>query len=520
MAVENKSTRASPANLAYGSEIITPEIHSTMLKPENIDTRPRVQPTYILYTSAMLAFVLPLQYGWSTSQLNLRKFNNFEDCNAWPVAEGTCIMFPGHTKFQWTVVVNAWIVGGMFGSFFVGKLADRFGRKQVLIYNCFFVIVGAIVMAAVSNLWLFAFGRFLAGIASGATTGNVGSYINEISPPHLRSLLGAGLHSSNTIGIVLVATTFFYMDFENGWRYIAAFPIVLAAIFLSMSPFIMVESPVWLLMKGRRNDAEAALTRLYGAENVSTALEWIESKRKVDLELQSSTWSENGNEVVRSGKGAPFSELISPVLRRQFIIVIGVACMQKITGINTVFYYSSDLFHQAGLDNVLFNTIIIDIVNMLPALVSGVLAARFGNRTMLLWGLAGMFFSAVGITLALWFSWSTMTILIVASYVTAYGLSIGPLMYVVLSDIFPDYARATVSSIGVMVSWLSNLIVGVGYPYISSALGNLAYLPFTVLLALSFVFVYMLLPETSGKTNEEIQDEFRAIRQRKRRGAK
>ncbi|KAF1795700.1 Major facilitator superfamily domain [Phytophthora cactorum] len=421
-----------PVDLAY-AEVTTPEIQNTTLEPQDMEARLRVQPTYILYTSAMLAFVLPLQYA-------------------------------------------------------------------VLIYNCGFIIAGAIVMAVVSNLWVFAVGRLLAGIASGATTGNVGGYINEISPPHLRSLLGAVLHSGITVGILLVATTFFYMDFENGWRYIAAFPIVLAAIFLAMSPFLMVESPVWLLLKGRRNDAEAVLTRLFGAENVPVALEWIESKRKHDMEMQSSTWSETGNEVVRNGKGVPFSELIAPALRRQFIIAIGVACMQKITGINTVFYYSSDLFSQAGLSNARVSTIIIDIVNMLPTLVWYVHQCDRCDTVTLV--------QLVG-----------SVILFIATYVGSFGVSLGPLMYVVIADIFPDYARATVSSIGVMVAWTANLIVGVGYPYISSALGDLAYLPFVVLLAISFVFVFSLLPETSGKTNDEIQDEFRAIRQKKRRAA-
>ncbi|OWZ20442.1 Major Facilitator Superfamily (MFS) transporter [Phytophthora megakarya] len=509
---------ASRVEPAYAGAT-TPEIHSTVLESEDVEARLRVQPTYILYTSAMLAFVLPLQYGWSTSQLNLHKFNNIEDCNARPVAEGTCIMFPGHSKFQWTIVVNAWIFGGMIGSGLVGKLADRFGRKQVLIYNCGFIIAGAVIMAVVSNLWAFAVGRLLAGIASGATTGNVGGYINEISPPHLRSLLGAVLHSGITVGILLVATTFFYMDFDGGWRYIAGFPVVLAAIFLSMSPFLMVESPVWLLLKGRRREAETELTRLFGAQNVPVALKWIESKRKHDMEMQSSIWSETGNEAVRSGSGVPFSELIAPALRRQFIIAIGVACMQKITGINTVFYYSSDLFNQAGLKNARVSTIIIDVVNMLPTLVSGFFATRFGNRRMLLAGVAGMFVSAVGVTLSLSFSWSALSILFIATYVGSFGVSLGPLMYVVIADIFPDYARATVTSIGVMVAWTANLFVGVGYPYISSALGDLAYVPFVALLAISFVFLFTLLPETSGKTNDEIQDEFRAIQQKKRRGA-
>ncbi|KAE8969421.1 hypothetical protein PR002_g27437 [Phytophthora rubi] len=126
---------------------------------------------------------------------------------------------------------------------------------------------------------------------------------------------------------------------------------------------------------------------------------------------------------------------------------------------------------------------------------------------------------AIGVTLSLSFSWSALSILFIATYVGSFGVSLGPLMYVVIADIFPDYARATVTSIGVMVAWTANLIVGVGYPYISSALEDLAYLPFVVLLAISFVFVFALLPETSGKTNDEIQDEFRAIRQKKRRAA-
>jgi sugar porter (SP) family MFS transporter len=520
MAIETKSTAASPATKdpAYVA-VSTPNAELEQIDQETAETRHRVNPTYILWTSAMLAFVLPLQFGWSTSQLNYRKFNNVEECNARPVAEGTCIMFPGHTKFQWTIVVNAWIVGGMIGSGLVGKFADKFGRKQVLIYNCGFIIAGAIIMAVVSNLWAFAVGRLLAGIASGATTGNVGGYMNEISPPQHRSVLGAVLHSGITAGILLGATTFFYMDFSSGWRYIAAFPIVLAAIFLSMSPFLMVESPVWLLMKGRRAEAEAVLTRLFGAEGVPVALEWIESKRKHDMEMQSSTWSETGNDVVRNGKGVPFSELIAPALRRQFIIAFGVAVMQKITGINTVFYYSSDLFTQAGLSNVRVSAVVIDIVNMLPTLVSGFFASRFGNRRMLLCGLAGMFVSAIGVTLSLSFNWSALSILFIATYVGSFGVSLGPLMYVVIADIFPDYARASVSSICVLTAWSANLVVGVGYPYISSALDDLAYLPFVVLLAISFVFVFALLPETSGKTNEEIQDEFRAIRQKKRRAA-
>lgn len=512
MATQSPSTRQSPSAYAQASTP-TVQVNNGIVDIDEAEARKHIKPTWLLYSSCFLGLILPLQYGWSTSQLNYSKFNKVADCNADPVKPGTCIIFPGHTKLEWIFVVNAWIFGGMLGALFVGKLADKFGRKQVLVYNCGLIIIGAVLQASSFNLWQFVVGRLIAGLASGATTGNLGSYINEIAPPHLRSMLGVILHSGITIGILLVSTTFFYLDFEDGWRIIAGFPIVLAAGFLLLSPFVMVESPVWLLLKGKRQEAEEILARLYGPENVSMALGWIESKRKHDTEAQSS-WSDAGHEVVRDGKGVAFSELLKPQLRRQFIIALGLACMQKITGINTIFYYSSDMFTAAGLTNGRLSTILIDIVNMLPTLVSGFFSSRFGNRTILLCGVFGMLVSAIGITLSLSYDLSALTIVFMATYVGSFGISLGPLLYVVIADIFPDYARATVTSIGVMVAWLANLIVGIGYPYISSSLDNLAYVPFACLLAVSLAFVYFLIPETQGKTNDEIQDEFRAIRRK------
>lgn len=508
---------APPAPETAFVEIVTP--HSTshngnvqgFTRDDELATPPPFpKATWLVYTSCFLGMVLPLQYGWSTSQVNYYKFHKISDCDRRPVTPGTCIMFPGHTKLDWILVVNAWILGGMFGALLIGRVADIFGRKRALQYLCSCIIAGAILQASAFHLWQFIIGRFIAGLASGAVTGNLGSYINEVAPPYMRSPLGAGLQASITVGILLVATTFFYLDFEDGWRIIAAFPIVLAAIFLGLAPFVMVESPVWLLLNGRRQDAIDVITRLYGESQVATVLTWLEPKQKL---IPAPGASNTDGAHKKHGQAVAYRDLFSPQLRTQFTIIIGVSIMQKLTGINTVFYYSSDTFAKAGLENPRVSAIIIDLVNMFPCLVSGVIARRLGNRPMFIGGLIGMLVTAIGMTIAMTYKIPQLTITCMALFVVSFAGSVGPLSYVYIADVFPDYGRATVSSIGIFVAWFSNLVVGVGYPYISSSLDNLAYVPFAVITAISVLFSLALLPETAGKTNAEIQDEFRARRE-------
>uniref|UniRef100_H3GDC9 Hexose transporter 1 n=1 Tax=Phytophthora ramorum TaxID=164328 RepID=H3GDC9_PHYRM len=486
---------------------------STRNLPRHYSKAALVQPKWVLYTSVLLGVMISMQYGWSTSQLNYSKFNKEKDCNARPVANGTCTMFPGHSKAEWTVVVNAWVFGGMIGALLVGKISDQVGRKRALMYNCGFIIAGATIQAAVSNIWAFAFGRLLAGIASGASTGCVGTYINEIAPPHLRSKLGIGLQGGINLGIVLVDTTHFYLGFDQGWRIIAGFPIVLGTLFLALSHFVMVESPVWLLLHGHRKEGEQVLVRLYGEENVNTALSWIKPEKKaVDVEKQTPCWSEVGHETVIKGKGLTWGELFAVEMRRPLVVGMGLACMQKLTGINSIFYYSSSLFGGVGVADGRVCNIIVAIVNLIPTLCSGMISAKFGNRPMILFSTVGMCVSAVGITLSLAFDAPQATVALAAAFVFSFAICLGPIMFVVVAAVVPDHARGSVVSIGIFVAWAANLLVGIGYPYMATALDTYKYVPFAVISALSTVFVYYLVPETSNLTTAEIQDVFKKIR--------
>ncbi|KAF1783168.1 hypothetical protein Pcac1_g7131 [Phytophthora cactorum] len=489
------------------SEAQTDPVYSEATTPRGVDNIPvfdeaqkaaarKIKPNMIMYASILVALLQPFQSGWSSSQTNLSQYNDTDECNARPVADDTCLMFPGHSKLEWTFAVNAWIFGGMIGSLICGHFSDLWGRKKLLFVNCIFMIVGAVVEAAVSNVWAFSAGRLIAGIASGTATGTLGAYTNELTPPHMRNILGLGLQISVTIGILFPAICFFFANTSSGWRYLAGFPVIPAVLFLVLAPSLCVESPAWLLMKNRRDEAKQVIARLYGEENVYTALSWMESNTKPDAEQGLSQTS------------AEQDSLFSPKYRLQLAAAILLSCAQQLSGINAVFYYSGSIFKDAGISDPRVGTLIINFINIWPAFFTGVLAQRFGNRNMILWGEAGMFIMAVLMTVAFLVDVPALSIVFTALYVIAFGLTLGPLVWVITADLFPDSVRATATSIGIGANWLCNLIVGVAYPYIADGLDDYSYLPFVVLLAFFFLLSLKLVPETSNKSADEVLREY------------
>ncbi|OWZ15692.1 Major Facilitator Superfamily (MFS) transporter [Phytophthora megakarya] len=481
-----------------------------------------IKPTWRLYMNVLVAVLQPFQFGWSTSQMNNSIFNNEADCNARPIAPGTCLMFPGHTKTQWTIAVSSWIVGGMIGSLVTGRVSNKFGRKPTMMFNCVFMIAGALIQAASSNISIFTVGRVFAGIAAGGSTAVIPGFIGEICPPHLRSKLGVCFQISITLGHLFVAITFFFASTSVGWRFIAAFPVVLAFLFLVLAPFVLVESPAWLLMAGQQVLAERELARLFGQENVYLAKTWMKQDEAaprvgVGSEYVMPLQDLRMSMALQADKPRGFSQLFTPALRRQLLVAIGVAGAQQLTGVNAVFFYSSGIFKQAGLSDSRIGVLLVNFVNVLPTLFCGMLSARLGNRKLILYGFAGMFFSATGMTAALVGSLPALAIVFTALYVTTFGSSLGPLAWGIMADLFPDDVRAMGCSICVGASWLCSLTIGLGYPYIAAAFDNYSFVPFMCTVTIAFLFVHSFVPETYGKTIQEIQDEFDARRLNKSR---
>ncbi|EGZ15559.1 hypothetical protein PHYSODRAFT_263342 [Phytophthora sojae] len=420
--------------MAYFEGIDTPNkgvnIHVRAFDDTTKAAALQLKPKALLYTSVLVSLLQPFQSGWSTSQMNLSRYNTTSECDARPVTKGTCLMFPGHSKSS-----------GLSPYF-----SDKFGRKKVLLFNCIFMIAGGLTQATLSSIWAFAAGRFIAGLASGTATGTIGAYVNELSPPHMRNTLGLGLQISVTIGIVLPSIYFFVVA-ESSYGY------------------------GWRCVPNRREEARLVIARLYGEQHVGTVLSWLAvSNKLVD--------SEEGR---IAGEPPTKESVFAPRYRLQLAGAILLSCAQQLSGINAVFYYSGCIFSDAGVSDSRVGTLIIDFINVWPAIFTGVLAVRFGNRNMILWGLAGMVVMSIGMTVVFIMDVAVLAVVFTALYVIVFGVTLGPLVWVMTADMFPDSIHAKASSLCIGINWLCNLIVGVSYPYVSVALKRYAYVPFDFL---------------------------------------
>ncbi|TMW68997.1 hypothetical protein Poli38472_001153 [Pythium oligandrum] len=267
----------------------------------------------------------------------------------------------------------------------------------------------------------------------------------------------------------------------------------------------MVKSPSWLILKGRQEEAEQVLARLYGEEHVQTALKWIPIKRANEIQLSPSSLEDDPECQKEPTHVSPWKTLMSKRYRIQVLLAIHMALATQFTGCNAVFFYSSMLFKTAGVNDGRIGNLIVGIVLMLPNLFIIRLTRRYGNRDMLLLGQGAMLIGSVGLTIGLKLQVSALSIFFIAFFVFAFTISISALAFPTGASLYPDEIRATGTSVMMVVNGMGILAIGIGFPYISTALDDLAFLPFMATIAYFIVFMYKFLPNSTGKTNNEIQ---------------
>ncbi len=402
------------------------------------------------------------------------------------------------TTFQEEIVVSAVLLGAMIGAMAGGRLTDRFGRRNMLIQVAILFIIGAICTSfAPTMLWL-SIGRVVVGVAIGIASFTAPLYISEISPPAVRGKLVSLNQLMITIGIVCSYLADYGLADSREWRWMFGFAAIPAFILLAGLLFVP-ESPRWYMTRGLRDRARAVLDRIHPPAAAASELAEIEASLS---QQQEGRWN----------------ELVSARLRPALIIGIGLAVFQQFTGINTVIYYAPTIFQFAGVRShsaAILATAGVGLINVLTTVVALRLLDRVGRRPLLLYGLAGMVLSlgvlGVGFTspnpgqALAWIS-----VICVMLYVACFAIGLGPVFWLMISEIYPLKIRGRAMGIATVANWGSNLLVALTFLTLLRLLGPAwTFWLYALVGIAAWVFVARLVPETKGKTLEQIESQWR-----------
>lgn len=436
--------------------------------------KPRVSSYAILI--ALIAAIGGLLFGYDTS-----------------VISGAILFVRkqfGLSSFQTEVAVSIVLAGAALGAAVAGYFSDRFGRRPVLLVNAIIFGVFAVVTGLSNGLPLFLAARFLVGLAIGVTSMITPLYIAELAPTSIRG----ALVTLNQLAIVIGIAVAYYVDYlfsgSSDWRamFISA---VIPSVLLLVALIFLPESPRWMAARGHFERARKILARL-------------ESPQEVDRnmgELQRVT----GEDRLR------FWDLFAPRFRKPLIIGIGLAVFQQITGVNTIIYYTPTILQMAGYHSAstaILATVLVGGVNVAATIVSLFLLDRVGRRPLLLIGIVGMTYGLahLGYSFGAHHVSPSAVLVDVVVYLASFAISLGPIFWLLISEIYPTTVRGQAMSLATVAIWIFDLLVSITFLSLVGAFGaRNSFWLYGAFCVAAFIFSLKLVPETKDKTLEQIE---------------
>ena len=407
-------------------------------------------------------------------------------------------------------VVSSALIGCLFGAIAAGPLSIKLGRKQSLIISAILFSISAfgsglpeLFPQTVSTLVFF---RILGGLGIGIASMNAPMYIAEIAPSDIRGKMVTYYQLAIVIGffIVFLATYFIGNNLSEadnikfGWRRMFWSELIPSALFLILL-FFVPKSPRWLVLKGKEKEALEVLSKIHQESQASKELQEIKSSLSKD------------NTEVKT------NYLSKAIIG---IIAIGTALsvLQQFTGINAVLYYGADIFEKAlgfGKEDILVQQILLAFVNLIFTFVAMFTVDKFGRKPLLYIGSVGMIigFLLLGISLQQQ-SVGIISLLGVLIFIGSFALSMGPVVWVLLSEMFPNKIRSVAMSVAVAAQWAANALVSQSFPVVMGSdlnndspwNGSLPYFIFIAFILIIVYVTYKYIPETKGKSLEEIEN--------------
>src|SRR6266404_9744216 len=427
-----------------------------------------------LYLPALVAAIGGLLFGFDTAVIN----------GAIVFIKRQFVLSDSQTE----VAASSLLLGCVVGASLAAFTSDRFGRKRVLLGAAALFTISSVGAAIPRNLLEFVIARILGGIAIGMASTLSPLYIAEISPARSRGLLVCLNQLAIVTGILLSYSVNYLLTGAGpaNWRWMFASAAIPSICFLIALLFIS-ESPRWLLQKGRDREAEHFLAQMVGSEAARTEIKSI--RDAIDEE---------------SG------DLLDPAFRKPLIVAILIALFSQFTGINTIIYYGSLVFlehvpHQTAT-TALWANVVIGAINFIATILGMSLIDRAGRKPLLMSAFGGMALSLIAVSAAIHFQASAIVVLIfVLTYVACFAVGVGTGTWVVMSEICPTRIRGRAMSVATVFLWCGTLLVTLTFLSLVSALtAPGTFLMYAAVSIAALLFVWRVVPETKGRTLEEI----------------
>jgi MFS transporter, SP family, galactose:H+ symporter len=406
-----------------------------------------------------------------------------------------------------TEIITSWVtLGALFGALVAGELADRWGRRITILFAAGLFTVGAMIEAFAPGPDVLIVGRLVVGFGVGVASVAAPLYGAEMAPARLRGRFVSMYQLAITIGIFIAYLVDQALTNSDSWRLMLGVSAV-PGVLLLMAMWPMPESPRWLWKRGRDDDAVAALT-------------------KVEPDADIAAWrSEAEAALAEDANQASWGELFSPALRRPLMIGVGLAVFQQITGINAIIYYANEIFGAAGFDTpqeqAAATTWAIGAVNVLATFVAVIYVDRFGRKPLLQIGLVGMTLSltVVGFCFLSLDSPSdgttstgttsmaaVFTLVGLVVFIASFAFSLGPVVWTMINEIYPSRIRGRGVALATAANWGSAWLVSQFFLTLTDAIGQAGtFWLFAAFSVIAFVWITLRVPETKGKTLEEIE---------------
>jgi MFS transporter, SP family, galactose:H+ symporter len=397
------------------------------------------------------------------------------------------------STFPEELVVGMVLVGAASAALGGGRLSDRLGRRVTLMLTSVIFMLGALICAFAGSFETLLVGRTIVGLGIGLASTTVPVYISEVSPPKARGWQVSLFQLAITIGILVAYLVDYMFAASAGWRWMLGLAVV-PGLILGLGMLYLPESPRWLAKRGQTDKALEILRRIRGSSNVADEFQEIQST------------------LAQGGERGHWSDLVSPAVRPALVVGIGLAVFQQITGINTVIYYAPTILQSTGISSAsgaILATAGIGVVNVVMTLVSMWLIDRMGRRPLLLTGTAGIV-TTLGI---LGFAFlkpggglARVAVVTLMAYVASFAISLGPIFWLLISEIYPLKIRGLAEGTAAASNWAANLLVSLTFLTLVQALGPArTFWLYALFGVAAWIFSYYLVPETKGRTLEQIE---------------